>query len=217
MKKISSRNKRFIQWFFIRPAAILAILIIIVSLSAFFTGCSRNKIRETSASAETQDQQATQTSGTENISGSTAAESAKEPEGSETSKKETETTAAATETTEAIPAEITQLIKSANSYYSNGEYGLAKSTYRKADIAIGSSALSENAKKKLKDSFGAKYNKAKDIIETATMHYANAMQFQYEQRYNEAKKELEAALAVYPKYAEAQEAYESLKAVMGLV
>ena len=88
MKKISDRNKRFIQCFFIRPAAILAILIITVSLSAFFTGCSRNKTRETSASVGEQARQAAQTSETENISANTTAESAKESAGSETPKKE---------------------------------------------------------------------------------------------------------------------------------
>ena len=135
---------------------------------------------------------------------------------SATEEAATETTAPPTETTEAIPADISKLIKSADAYYGSGEYGLAKSTYRKAVIAIDSSSLSEDAKQELKDSFATKYNKSKDIIETATMHYANAMQLQYEQRYDEAKKELEAALAIYPKYGEAVEAYDNLKAVMGL-
>ena len=48
------------------------------------------------------------------------------------------------------------------------------------------------------------------------MHYANAMQLEYEQRFEEAKNELEAALSLYPKYAEAIEAYDNLKAIMGL-
>lgn len=48
------------------------------------------------------------------------------------------------------------------------------------------------------------------------MHYGNAMQLIYETRYEEAKKELESALALYPKYAEAIEAYENLKVLMGL-
>jgi tetratricopeptide (TPR) repeat protein len=122
----------------------------------------------------------------------------------------------ATESTETIPSDITDLIKEADEYYASGQYGLSKSTYRKAIIAIDASDLSDDAKQQLKDSIQDKYNKSKTIIETALMHFGNAMQLEYETRYEEAKSELEAALAIYPKYADALEAYENLKSIMGL-
>ena len=121
-----------------------------------------------------------------------------------------------TESTEKIPTKITILIKTADNYYKSGEYGLARNDYRKAEITINDSDLSEHTKQELKDSFYLKYKKAKEIVETAVVHYGNAMMLEYEQRYDEAKKELEAALAIYPKYGEALEAYENLKAIMGL-
>jgi len=121
-----------------------------------------------------------------------------------------------TEYTEVIPAEITNLIKTADKYYRSSEYGLARNNYRKAEIAINNSDLSEQTKQELKDSFYFRYKKVKEIIETTGVHYGNAMMLEYEQRYDEAKKELEAALAIYPKYDEALEAYENLKAIMGM-
>ena len=48
------------------------------------------------------------------------------------------------------------------------------------------------------------------------MHFGNAMTLEYQQRFTEAKKELEAALAIYPKYKDAVDAYNTLKATMGL-
>lgn len=118
--------------------------------------------------------------------------------------------------TEVIPAKITNLIKTADKYYKSGEYGLARNDYRKVEIAIDDSDLSKQTKQKLKASFYFRYKKVKEIIETAGIHYGNAMMLEYEQRYDEAKKELEAALAIYPKYDEALEAYENLKAIMGM-
>jgi tetratricopeptide (TPR) repeat protein len=125
-------------------------------------------------------------------------------------------TESATESTEAIPSEITALITKADGYYTSGQYGLSKSTYRKAIIAIDASDLSDVASQELKDTFNDKYNKSKNIVETALVHFGNAMQLQYETRYEEAKTELEAALAIYPKYEDAIEAYDNLKSIMGL-
>ena len=125
-------------------------------------------------------------------------------------------TESATESTEAIPSDITALIKKADGYYSSGQYGLSKSTYRKATIAIDASDLSDGAKQELKDSFNDKYNKSQTIVATALVHFGNAMQLEYETRYEEAKKELEAALAIYPKYEDAIKAYDNLKSIMGL-
>jgi tetratricopeptide (TPR) repeat protein len=119
-------------------------------------------------------------------------------------------------TTEEIPENIKSIIDQADSYYNSGDYGMAKTFYRKAELAIGDSTLKEETAQSLIDSFSEKYAKSKDIIETARIHYGNAMQLQYETNYEEALKEFEAALDIYPKYAEAQEAYDNLKALMGL-
>lgn len=118
--------------------------------------------------------------------------------------------------TEVVPSEITSIIKTADEYYESGEYGLANDNYRKAETAINNSNLSEHARQELKDTFYLKYMEAREIVEIAGIHYANAMMLEYEQRYDEAKIELEAALTIYPKYGEALETYENLKIIMGI-
>lgn len=125
-------------------------------------------------------------------------------------------TESATESVEEVPEDITNLISNADAYYAEGDYGLARSTYRKAEIAVNGSGLSDEKKQELTSSFYPRYEECKDIIAAASMHYANAMQLIYETRYEEAKTELESALALYPKYEEAQEAYDNLKTLMGL-
>jgi len=213
--KTSNKNKKGYSNYIIKTAVVFLLLAISFSVVFAFTGCNKNANSATEEAATAQSQQQDETT-TITSSESKAPESVKDSTTASTTAAATETTAPPTETTEAIPADISKLIKSADAYYGSGEYGLAKSTYRKAVIAIDSSSLSEEMKKQLKNSFSTKYSKSKDIIETATMHFANAMQLQYEQRYDEAKKELEAALAIYPKYGEAVEAYNNLKAIMGL-
>ena len=123
---------------------------------------------------------------------------------------ETETTA------EAIPEEISDLIIKADGYYASGEYALASKTYRNAESAIKSSDLTKENQQLQISLFTTKYKKAKEITDTARMHFGNAMTLEYEQRFEEAKKELEAALAIYPKYKDAIDAYDTLKAMMGL-
>jgi tetratricopeptide (TPR) repeat protein len=125
-------------------------------------------------------------------------------------------TESATESVEEVPEEITGLIEQADAYYEEGDIGLARSTYRKAEIAVNNSKLSNEKKQELTSSFYPRYEECKDIIASASMHYASAMQLIYETRYEEAKTELETALAQYPKYEEAQEAYDNLKTLMGL-
>ncbi len=117
---------------------------------------------------------------------------------------------------EQIPLEIKNLIKDGDNYYYNGEYALAKSRYRKAELTIKESNLSSQTKDKLIASFYDRYLKSKNIVDTARIHYGNAMQLQYETNYEQALKELEKALQIYPKFQEAKEAYDSLKALMGL-
>ena len=189
------------------------LLIFILSFSALLliSGCKKQAASET-------------TMATASVSASTVAESTASAITSASTTVATtakqivaETaTESATESTEAIPSDITALIKKADGYYSSGQYGLSKSTYRKAIIAIDASDLSDGAKQELKDSFNDKYNKSQTIVATALVHFGNAMQLEYETRYEEAKKELEAALAIYPKYEDAIKAYDNLKSIMGL-
>ena len=120
------------------------------------------------------------------------------------------------EETEEIPAEILDLISSADNYFSSGEYSLAVKEYRNAEIAINDSDLPEDSQQELVSSFSTNYNNASDITSTARAHYGNAKKLQYEKRYEEAKQELEAALAIYPKYQEALDELATLKALMGL-
>jgi len=183
------------------------ILTLALSLIIFTGGCKKKvqelpeevTLAEKVIPSETATEQATEKS-TESITES-ASESASE---------------SATESTEVVPAEILDLIEKAYKYYLSGDYGLAKSTYRKAEIAINNSELLDDTKQILIDSFYSKYKKSKEIVDSASIHYGNAMQLIYETRYEEAKKELESALALYPKYAEAIKAYENLKVLMGL-
>ena len=143
-------------------------------------------------------------------SGSTAANSSSAGQTSSQSASQTETTA------EVIPQEISDLITKADSYYASGEYALASKTYRNAESAIKGSDLTEETQQLQLSLFTTKYKKAKEITDTARMHFGNAMTLEYEQRFEEAKKELEAALAIYPKYKDAIDAYDTLKAMMGL-
>jgi tetratricopeptide (TPR) repeat protein len=133
-----------------------------------------------------------------------------------TTASETTSTTVTETTQEAIPQEIQDLIKSADNYYRNGEYALAVKSYRNAELAIKNSKLSAEKQKELIDGFSAKYSKAKDIVNTARMHYGNAMQLEYEGRYDEAKKELKAALAIYPKYKDAIDELANLESITGL-
>ena len=143
-------------------------------------------------------------------SSSTAANSGSAHETSSQSASETEITA------EAIPQEISDLITKADGYYASGEYALASKTYRNAELAIKGSDLTEKTQQLQLSLFTTKYKKAKEITDTARMHFGNAKTLEYEQRFEEAIKELEAALAIYPKYKDAIDAYDTLKAMMGL-
>jgi tetratricopeptide (TPR) repeat protein len=162
-----------------------------------------------------------------NESESTGTTEAKISTGQTSNETSNETTAATTvsETTsttvtetiqEAIPQEIQDLITSADNYYKNGEYALAVKSYRNTELAIKNSKLSAEKQKELIDGFSANYTEAMDIVNTAKMHYGNAMQLEYEGRYDEAKKELETALAIYPKYKDAIDELANLESITGL-
>jgi tetratricopeptide (TPR) repeat protein len=214
----------------IRFTALLLIFILSFSALLLISGCKSKAASESiaaaaesesasnaAASASADTASAASTTGSGSSSSSSATTSAGTTAITTVKETATETaTESSTESTEAIPPDITVLIKKADGYYSSGQYGLSKSTYRKAIIAIDASDLSDGAKQELKDTFNDKYNKSKTIVETALVHFGNAMQLEYETRYEEAKKELEAALAIYPKYEDAIEAYDNLKSIMGL-
>ena len=215
-----ARNKRLIQ--IIALSLTIALLFSMAILSsackketdasiAEGSGTQESSISDTGSSKET-DSNTSSTSNTDGSqsSGSTAANSGSAAETSSQSASETETTA------EAIPQEISDLITKADGYYASGEYALASKTYKKAELAIKGSDLTEEAQQLQLSLFTTKSKKAKEITDTARMHFGNAMTLEYEQRFEEAKKELEAALAIYPKYKDAIDAYDTLKAMMGL-
>jgi tetratricopeptide (TPR) repeat protein len=204
-------NKRVIQ--------IIALgLIVVLMFSMVLLGSACKKKTDTGISMETNSTETTSNSSNSDTSaadgsqssGSTSVNSGSADETSSQSASETETTA------EAIPQEISDLITEADSYYASGEYALASKTYRNAEHAINNSDLSKEAKQQQLNLFAAKYKKAKEITDTARLHYGNAKMAEYEQNYEEAKKEVEAALAIYPKYKDAIDLYDTLKALMGL-
>jgi len=211
----------------LKVTALLLIFILSFSALLLISGCKSKTASESIAAAADSESAsnaaesaaaAASTTGSGSGSSSSATTSANTSTATTTAKQTTAETAteSATESTEAIPSDITDLIKKADGYYVSGQYGLSKSTYRKAIIAIDASDLSDVTSQELKDSFNDRYNKSKNIVETALVHFGNAMQLQYETRYEEAKSELEAALAIYPKYEDAIEAYDNLKSIMGL-
>jgi len=190
-------NKRLIQ--------ILALSLIVALLfSTAILGSACKKKTDTSSSKEANPAEETSNSS------SIAANSGSADETSSQSASETKTTA------EAIPQEISDLITKADDYYASGEYALASKTYRNTESAIKGSDLTKETQQLQLGLFTTKYKKAKEITDTARMHFGNAMTLEYEQRFEEAKKELEAALAIYPKYKDAVDAYDTLKAMMGL-
>ena len=201
----SARTKKIINF-------LITCLIVCLVLSIVYagSGCRRDKTQVVGTSTESLQEEA---AGTSEDSPETSAPEQLDDTDSSSSTSAVEN---ATESTEETPEEITELIETADDYYSDKEYGLAKNAYRKAEIAIDESELSDGKKEELKDSFYPKYEKSQKIIETARMHFTNAKQLEYEQRYEQALAELEAAITIYPKYEEALEAYENLKALMGL-
>ena len=210
-------NRRLIQ--------ILALSLIVVLLfSTAILSSACNKKTDTGIAAGESKQESSisdndssketnsNTSGTDGSqsSSTTAANSGSTGQTSSQSAAETKTTA------EVIPEEISDLITKADGYYTSGEYALASKTYKKAELAIKDSDLTEETQQLQLSLFTTKYKKAKEITDTARMHFGNAKTLEYEQIYEEAKKELEAALAIYPKYQDAIDEYETLKAMMGL-
>ncbi len=198
---------------------IFSIILIIVLIISISFGCKLKEkflkifnLKSSQTTQETSGQTSLQTDSQQNVSKNDSENQG----GSSTSTSITETNENKNKEKVKIPEDIKKLIIEADKYYNDGEYSLAKVTYRKAEIAIKSSNLDENTKKELIDSFYKKYLNSRDIVDSSRIHYANAMQLQYETNYKQALEELEKALKIYPKYKEAQEAYENLKVLMGL-
>ena len=212
-----ARNKRLIQ-----IIALSLTIALLFSMAILGSACKKEtdtsisegtSVQDSSTSDESSSKKTTSnTSSTDGSqsSGSTAANSGSTAETSSQSASETETTA------EAIPQEISDLITKADGYYASGEYALASKTYRNAESAIKGSDLTVETQQLQLSLFTTKYKKAKEITDTARMHFGKAKTLEYEQRFEEAIKELEAALAIYPKYKDAIDEYDTLKAMMGL-
>ncbi len=200
-------NKKLIQ-----VVALCLTIALLFSTAILSSACKKKSDTGIVASESEKEDSVSGNSGSEETTSGTSStnNSQSSNETSSESASETETT------TEVIPREITDLIKKADSYYASGEYALASKTYRDAKSAIENSDLTGETQQLQLSLFAAKYKKAKEITDTARMHYGNAMTAQYAQQYEEAIKELKAALAIYPKYKDAVDAYENLKATKGL-
>ena len=216
--------------------ALLIVLLIIFTFSLFVSGCKDKPLEEetiketqiqdddikeaesdaTDTKDKKEDQDITEESKQSGIEEPTTGQETEIEETEEEVSASGESTEEVTQEEEEIPEDIQSIIDTADSLYIDGEYALAEKEYRKAQIAIEDSDLTQDTKDVLLADVNNKYSECKDIVETARMHYANSMQLQYEKRFEEAKLELEAALEIYPKYTEAIDAYETLKAIMGL-
>jgi tetratricopeptide (TPR) repeat protein len=198
----------------------LSLIVALLFSTAILGSACKKKTDASIAAGESKQEDSISDDGSSNSNTSSADDSQSSSSTAENSGSADETTsqsASETETTaEVIPQEISDLITKADGYYASGEYALASTTYRKAVLAIKSSDLTEETQQLQLSLFTTKYKKAKEITDTARMHFGNAMTLEYEQRFEEAKKELEAALAIYPKYKDAIDAYDTLKAMMGL-
>ena len=199
-----------------RPNLILMIIItaILITALAFAGGCKDESAAAGEVSAE-QEESAEQTEDAEeDIQDTEQEEKENTEEAIEEDNQEEE--AEEVEETEEIPEDITEEIETADNYFNEGMYGEAAKEYRDAVRVINDSDISQDLKEELLAMISQNHQDAENIIETARMHHSNAMTLQYEKRFEEAKAELEAALAIYPKYQTVIDALDSLEALMGL-
>ena len=112
---------------------------------------------------------------------------------------------------EPLPQEIEDMIAEAEAYDAEGLYGDASKAYRNAILAL--ERLDREDTQDLLDDLNADYEKTRKIVDAARMHHGNAMQLQYETRFEEAINELEKALEIYPKYQPAIDALMTLEAL----
>lgn len=129
----------------------------------------------------------------------------------------TSTTVEETTTSEQVPSDIQLMIAEADKYYNNGQFAESVSAYRSIKPAVEKNAtISDSLKQEIIKSYSINFEDSKTITETARMHYGNAMQLEYEKRIDEAIKELEEALKIYPKYQDAIDKLDSIKSLYKL-
>jgi len=203
MKKHNMEKNNYLKRFGFKISAALAIIfvVIIFIFSALLTvSCTNKKSVGTDTTSISQAQSSESTQGSTSSSSTAAATS-----------KQTTTTS------EQIPPEIAVLIEEADNYYYNGQYAEAVSAYRKIKPAVGGNEnISENLKNQIIESYLKNFEDSKTITETARMHFGNAMQLEYEKRIDEAVKELEEALKIYPKYQDAIDKLNTIKSLYKL-
>lgn len=177
------------------------VIVITISFSLMLsTGCSgkSNAVTNNTPSADVQSAQST----------------TQKTQSSSSSGNSSTTIIQDTTTSEQIPQNIKKLIEEADKYYTNGEYSEAVSAYRKIKPVVeADSDISESLKEYILESYSKNFEDSKNITEIARMHYGNAMQLEYEKRIDEAIKELEEALKIYPKYQDAIDKLASIKSL----
>ena len=109
------------------------------------------------------------------------------------------------------------MIAKADKYYSDGLFAEAVSAYRSIKPAVEKNTeISDSLKQEIIESFTNDFEDSKTITDTARMHYGNANTLEYEKRIDEAIKELEEALKIYPKYQDAIDKLDSIKSLYKL-
>jgi len=173
------------------------------------TGCSNKGNVKTDGASVSETQSGQSSTGSSQNSGS--------GDSSTTAQSSSTTTKLETTTSEQIPSDIQKMIDDANTYYNKGEYFDAVSAYRKIRPAVEENdSISASLKEQILDSYSENFEDSKTITETTRMHYGNAMQLEYEKRIDEAIKELEAALKIYPKYQDAIDKLNTIKSLYKL-
>jgi len=200
MKKINNVKK--IRLF---PIFLLT-MVLLLSPVLSLPGCSKSAADKTDTSL----------SGAQTSQPATSKENQSTSDSVNTSSSSTSTTVAQTTTSEQVPEEINNMIASADTYFNNGQYAEAVSAYRSIKSAVEKTDISDSLKQKIINSYSKNFEDSKTITETARMHFGNAMQLEYEKRIDEAIKELESALKIYPKYQDAIDKLDSIKSLYSL-
>ena len=198
MKKINKIKKIKLFLIFLLTVALM------LSFTLFSFGCSKPVAGKTDASLS-----GAQTNQSGNNTENQAA--------SESSSSSASTTVEETTTSEQISSDIKDMIAKADAYFTGGQFAEAVSAYRSIKTAVEkNTSSSDSLKQEIIASYTNNFEDSKTITDTARMHYGNAMQLEYEKRINEAIKELEAALSIYPKYQDAIDKLASIKSLYKL-
>ena len=201
MKKINKIKIIRLFLIFLLTAALL------LSFALFSFGCSKPAAGKTDASL----------SGAQTNQSGNNAENQAALESSSSSSSSASTTVEETTTSEQIPSDIKDMITKADAYFTGGQFAEAVSAYRSIKTAVEkNTSISDSLKQEIIASYTNNFEDSKTITDTARMHYGNAMQLEYEKRINEAIKELEAALSIYPKYQDAIDKLASIKSLYKL-